>query len=119
MNKRGSVILHILVTGVVVAFIAAMLLRLTMFRFLVTSRSHKSAQMKRFDESALARLNSNWISGGVCSNFNGGSGLYSCSGAPGTCACTCTSPGAPTITAAVNGGACRITIDSPDLTPAP
>lgn len=117
MNNRGSVILHVLVTGVVVAFISAMLLRMTMFRYVVTARSHKSAQMKRYTEAVLAQLNSAWAGGQTCANF----GNYTCAGATvGFCGCTCTSAGVPSILTAPSGSApCQITISSPDLAPAP
>ena len=119
MNKRGSVILHILVSGVVVALVAAMLLRMAMLRYQITSRSHKAAQMKRMDESALARLTSNWASGQVCDNFPG----YTCAGSvPGSCGCTCppTNSNEPLILTGASGAApCQLTIQSPDISPAP
>ena len=122
MNHRGSVILHVLVTGVVVALLAALLLRMTMLRFMVTAHAHASSQMKRDDESALARIQSNWNSANaVCANNVPG---YSCSGAAGTCACVCTpvSVGDPTVTVSQPGGAgtpCRLSIQSVDLMPSP
>lgn len=119
MNQRGSVILHVLVTGVAVALIAALLLRMTMLRAVVTSRSHKASQMKRFDEAALARLQSNWSSGQMCTSFPG----YTCAGATaGYCGCTCTpsSAGDPIIYTSPSGSApCQLSIQSPDLAPPP
>lgn len=117
MNKRGSVILHVLVSSVVVALIAAVLLRMAMLRYLVTARSHKATQMKRLDEAALAQLNSNWSDTQMCTSF----GSYTCAGATaGYCGCTCTSAGKPTIVTSPSGAApCQISITSPDLAPAP
>jgi hypothetical protein len=115
MKKRGSVILHVLVTAVVVALVMAMILRGTFLRSLMTTRSHKAAQMRRSDESTLAVLNSNWDSNGVCSNFSS----YSCTGSAGSCGCTCTSAGEPTIVTASVGAVCQIKITSPDLMPPP
>lgn len=120
MNKRGSVILHMLITGVVVALIAAMLLRLTMLRVMMTSRSHKAAQMKRYDEAALARIHSFWASAGGAPCANNVPG-YSCAGTPGACNCTCTpaSAGDPTVTVTGALPSCKLSIVSPDLSPAP
>ncbi|MEK7384762.1 MAG: hypothetical protein AAB262_15965 [Elusimicrobiota bacterium] len=115
MNRKGSVILHVLVSGVVVALIAALLLRVTMLRFLLTARSHKATQMKRADESTLARLSSVWNSSQMCTDFSG----YVCTGTPGSCGCTCTSAGEPTVVATPVGPDCRLMITSPDLFPAP
>jgi len=112
--------LHVVVTGVVVALIAAMLLRVTMLRHLVITRSHKAAQMKRSDESSLARLQGTWnlTGNGVCTPFTGYS---SCSGSPGACGCVCTPDSAtdPVVTATPVGAACRIDIVSIDMMPAP
>ena len=123
MNLRGSVILHVLVTGVAVALIAALLLRMTMLRFVVTSRSHKASQMKRYDEAALARLNSNWASVGILSanNVPGYTSAPASASPPGTCGCTCTpsSAGDPTVITNSFGGACQLSIRSPDLAPSP
>ena len=48
-NQRGSVLLQVMVTSVLVALIAASLLRMSMLRYQVTSRSAKALQGKRVE----------------------------------------------------------------------
>lgn len=132
MNRRGGVLVHVLVTGVIVALIAAVILRVTLLRYVVTARTHKASQMKRYDEAALARITSNWSNVSFacatppcytsisCANNVPG---YTCSPAatspPGFCNCICTPSiaGYPTVT--VSGGppplACALSIASVDL----
>lgn len=125
-NRRGGVLVHVLVTGVIVALIAAVILRVTLLRYVVTARTHKASQMKRYDEAALARITSNWsnaLYGGtltsiICANNVPG---YNCSPSafspPGFCGCTCTPSvaGDPTVNTSLVGGECRLQIVSVDL----
>ena len=103
MNRQGSVILHVLVTGILVALIAALLLRVSFNSYLVTARTNAETVQLRQDSGALAVVIAGWNANNrVCSGGGGTSG-YTCPGAtPGTCACTCTVTGFPTATTSVN-----------------
>ncbi|HAZ08945.1 MAG TPA: hypothetical protein DCZ01_10590 [Elusimicrobia bacterium] len=126
MNHRGSILLHVLVTGVIVALIAGMIMRITLLRYVVTSRTHKASQMKRYDEAALARIHSSWSNapyGGVLLSISCADNVpgYRCSPPstipPGACDCTCTpaAAGDPTVIASAAGSACQLRIDSVDM----
>jgi hypothetical protein len=112
MNRQGSILIHVLVTGVIVALIAACILRVTLGSYLVTARANSDGIQKRQDEGALNALMSTWnTSASVCSAGAG----YACTGAAGTCGCTCTKAGSPTVTTAgaMSGnapGGCVVTI---------
>ena len=127
MGKRGTILLHVLVTSVLVAIIAATLLRMTLLRAAATARSAKIVAEKRNDQQMLASILSAWNSA------NGGAGQtcanvaiagYAYAGVPGSCNCTYTPnpqtnpPTLPTFTAAgaLNAvGGCPINIASYDL----
>jgi Tfp pilus assembly protein PilX len=117
MNRRGSVMMHVLVTGVVVALIAASLLQLSMMRLTVTNNAAKGGQAKRSDEAALARLMTAWNAvNGKCDSPTSAYG-YACAPAGANCSCTCapTLAGDPTVN--VSGpaaGPCRFDIVSID-----
>lgn len=129
-NRRGNILLHVLVTSVVIALIAASLLRLAVMRQQVTARATKATQERRYDDAALAALVTNWNAAGMsCANNIPN---YTCGPAaavsPGTCGCTCTPSAAnfPTIyTCPADGASCQIsragsppcqlTIQSPDM----
>ncbi len=88
MNKRGSILLQVLVTGVILAMISAAILRLTLGSSFLTARVNGEMVQKRADEGGLARLSAYWNANGLCtSNVTIG---YSCSGTSGSCNCVCT-----------------------------
>ena len=120
MNRRGSVLMHVLVTGVIVAFIAAGLLRLAMLRYEVTARAQRSAQDKRSAEGALSLLITYWnLNNTRCADVPGSGGYssYSC-GNTGTCDCTCTPTNAadPVIRsqASADPNVCSLRIATPE-----
>lgn len=120
LGRRGSVLIHVLMTGVVVAIIAAGLMRMTMLRYVASTRATGGTQARRSADSALNRALTYWNSVNiVCANNVPG---YSCGPAsitpPGTCNCTCTSAGNATIVVS-GGGAppCGVTITTPDPIP--
>lgn len=120
LGKRGSVLVHVLMTGVVVAIIAAGLMRMTMLRYVASTRAAGGAQARRAADSALNRALTYWNSANiVCANNIPG---YSCSPAsiasPGTCNCTCTSGSGATIVVS-GGGAppCNVSIVTSDPIP--
>lgn len=113
LNSRGSVLVHVLITGVIVAFIASGLLHMVLMNYIAVERASKGAQNRKEAESMLNRALTAWnAANAVCSNIPGG---LNCSGIPGTCECTCP-PGAvdpaPRIIATVIGGQCRVDLIS-------
>ncbi len=115
MNRRGSVLVHVLITGVIVAFIASGLLHMVLMNYVAVDRASKGAQNRKEAESMLNRALTYWnLANAVCANIPGG---LNCSGTPGTCACTCPAGAvapAPRIVAAVIGGQCRVDLISSD-----
>jgi hypothetical protein len=122
MGRRGSVLLHVLVTSALVALIAASLMRLAMLRYQVEHRTINVNAERRYDEAALGMLVSTWNSN---NNYCSNAGVYTCSGgAAGTaapltnCACTCTTASSgypPSIV--IPGGAppCQLSLTSTNL----
>lgn len=116
MNSRGSIMAHVLVTGVIVAVISASLLRMTLLNYTAMSRVASGAQEKKEAEAAFNRVMTAWnAANAVCSNTVPG---YACTGSAGTCACICTPADAafPTVTATIVAGACQVsatTVDGP------
>lgn len=118
-GRRGSVLLHVLVTGVLVALIAATLLRMSVLRYTLASRGGKALAEKRYDQAGFHAILTNWNQANtVCANNVPN---YSCAPAsaspPGTCSCTCspTLANFPTVTASLVGGNCQLNIVSTDL----
>lgn len=122
MSRRGSVLIQVLMTGVVVAIIAAGLLRLTMLRYVASARASSSTVARRQADATLNRALSYWNSSNVvCSDNIPG---YLCSPAftapPGLCRCTCTPAVAGEATIVVSGGGpppCTIDITTVDPLP--
>ena len=92
-RERGSILLHVMVTGAVMALIAATLLRMTMLRYQVSSRSQKILAENNDNQAVLSSILKAWNSA------NGGGGQtcanvviagYAYAGTPGTCNCTYT-----------------------------
>ena len=119
---RGSVLLHVMLTGVVVALIAATLLRMTLLRYQMGARSERVLKEKRDDQGALAAVMSAWnanISAAVpnpaCSATPAG---FTCAGiVAGTCGCSCTqtATGVTVSAAGPVGGPCHLALISPNL----
>ncbi len=106
-------LLHVLVTGAVVALIAASLLRLATLRYQVTARAQQATVERRSDEGAMARIISAWNAANQnCTAVPG----YSVSGSAGSCSCTLnpSSSGDPTVTAYMSGGNCTLKLVSSD-----
>lgn len=99
MNRKGHVLAQVLITGVLVSTIAVGLIQMVLLRYTVTQRSLQGAVKKKAAEGALSHLMTYWnVPGnGVCSDVGG----YDCTGTAGTCGCTCTRSGHPTVTTAV------------------
>lgn len=83
-NRRGSVLIHVLITGAVVAAIAAGLMKMVLMNYIVVDKATKGTQNRKEAESALNGLVSYWNANGVCTSFNG----YSCNQSFSPCTCT-------------------------------
>jgi len=128
MGKRGSVLLHVLMTGALLALISATILRLAMLRYMVTARTTNTTKERRYDEAAVSLLVSKWNATNVyCANVPN---YYTCSGgaagspAPLTsCNCNCTPVGGPltanfpTVFAITppNTPPCQLSVQSTDM----
>lgn len=118
MGKKGSVLLHVLMTGALLALISATVLRLAMLRYMVTARTTQVNQERRYNETALSLLTTQWNSANkYCASV---AGNYSCTGGLGysppliSCNCTCSPIGAVSATfpSVTSSGAppCQLTI---------
>ncbi|MDE2143609.1 MAG: hypothetical protein KGJ84_14470 [Elusimicrobia bacterium] len=127
MTKRGSILLHVLVTGALIALIAATLMRMAMLRYQVTAHATNGSIERRYDEAALSLLITQWNTTNVyCATVPG---YYTCSGALAgvpapitSCSCTCnrvisaTTTNFPdTVVGGAGGPPCQLTIQSPDM----
>ena len=115
MNKRGSILLHVLVTGALVALIAATLLRMAMLRYQVTVHATNTTKERRYDEGALNLIIGAWnsVNTACANNVPNYSCLPAAGAPPGNCGCTCTPtaaapPNYPTVTN--SGGAVPCTL---------
>jgi Tfp pilus assembly protein PilX len=122
MNRRGSVILHVLVTGMLVALIAAMILRVSTNSYIMTAHANADTIQTRAAEGALSRLSASWSVYGACTDtpdYNCGNPRPSSptGGEVGTCSCTCNpaSSSDPTVNASASAsGACNLQIVAVD-----
>jgi hypothetical protein len=118
LGRRGSILLHVMVTGALLALIAATLLRMSMLRYQMGGRGASVLAEKRDDQGALANVLAAWnANNAVCSAVPTG---YSCGAlSAGTCNCSCsttlTGGGTQVVSASVIGGVCTLSITSPDL----
>lgn len=116
LNRRGSVLLHVLVTGIVVAFIAAGLLRMVLMNYIAVDRATKGAQNRKEAEAMLQRALTYWNkTNSVCST----SAMFTCTGAGvGINQCSCACPSAAAVPRVVvtgpAAGPCVVTIISSD-----
>lgn len=124
-KERGSILLHVMVMGILMALIAATLLRTTLLRSQAAARSTNILQEKRDDHAALAAVTAAWNADrtiqDICSAAPPGwLGCVNAAVSPNNCNCTCTRPAGPgvdavTVTASLVGGACQLSIASADL----
>lgn len=117
LDRRGSVLIHVLITGVIVAFIASGLLNMVMMNYIAVDRATKGAQNRKEAEAMLQRALTYWNkTNSVCSTdaFN-----FVCTGGgvgANQCNCACPSASALPRVVVTGGGAppCVITIISSD-----
>jgi hypothetical protein len=106
----------VLVTGALMALIAATLLRMSMLRYQMGGRGAAVLQEKRDDQGAMANVISAWNNVNSVCGANPPTFGAGCGGNPGVCSCTCTQAvTGVTVTAAVVSGVCRLTLTSPSL----
>ena len=116
LSRRGSVLVHVLITGVIVAFIAAGLLRMVLMNYIAVDRATKGAQNRKEAEAMLDKALTYWNkSNQVCSTTP----LFPCTGGgvgANVCNCSCPSAVALPRVDVTGGGAppCTITITSSD-----
>lgn len=116
LNRRGSILVHVLITGVIVAFIASGLLRMVLMNYIAVDRATKGAQNRKEAESMLYRALSYWNeTNSVCST----GANFTCSGTGvgnNQCACACPSAAAVprVVVTGPLAGPCIVTIVSSD-----
>lgn len=117
LDRRGSVLVHVLITGVIVAFIAAGLLRMVLMNYIAVDRATKGAQNRKEAEAMLQRALTYWNkTNSVCSTD---ATYFPCTGAGvGANQCNCSCPNGTALprveVTGPAGGPCRITIISSD-----
>ncbi|MBI5210542.1 MAG: hypothetical protein HY927_11280 [Elusimicrobia bacterium] len=121
MGKRGSVMIHVLVTSVIMGLLAAGMVSIVMMQYRMEHRSAQGSQGASNDELALSLVISYWnLNNSNCTAFTtpavpGPAIAYTCGGGAviNTCSCNCTTVTAnfPVIQA-INGPPCRLTIVS-------
>jgi len=130
-RERGSVLVYVLVTALVVSVIAAGLTRMILNRYYAVEREASGVRNRKLAESGFDRLSAYWNTAGagnsnnVCAAPPAGIG-YSCSGttsgcscdsgASVSCDCVCSpsDPGDATVRVdAGSGGICVVTVTTP------
>ncbi len=104
--------IHVLVSGVIMAFIVSSMMGLMLMHFGLTTRSHNASAVKKDNEGALSRMLINWNETGQVCSWPPAAG-FTCTGTPGTCGCTCSAGNMPTVIARPdpgNANYCRIEI---------
>lgn len=121
-RRRGSVLLHVMVTGVLLAIISATIMRMALFRYQMAGRGANGLQEKRDDQAALASVLAVWNNNNaVCSGAPAG-WTVNIPTAAGTCGCKYTRnavvgpPAVNSVTVTTSGGVpCQVNIGSTDL----
>lgn len=85
-SERGVVLAQVLITTVILGYIAAMILRMVLQPAMVAANATQSASDAKKAEAAINRVQAAWIDGGDVCKSNAGLGVlcYSAS-----CGCTC------------------------------
>jgi hypothetical protein len=95
-NSKGQVLVSTIITALVVLLIAAGLMRLVFMRYTAANKVTVQLKSARCVQLAVAQFFSTWdrltspgsgVTDPLCSSA---SPLFSCSGTPGQCNCTCT-----------------------------
>lgn len=112
-GEKGTVLVHVLVTAVIVMIIAAGLMRVILMRYVAQNRFEDSGQNRRSAESAVAQVSAAWAKNGSCTavpNF----------GPPSAAGCSCeldgTGANAGVVVQAVPAGGAMPSWASPPFT---
>jgi hypothetical protein len=84
MNKRGAVLVHVLITSILVMVVATGLAQMLIQRQTISLKAAQGAAGRKQTEATLARLLSDWNQNGVCSAVTG---YQLIAGATGRCDC--------------------------------
>lgn len=94
LSQKGSILIHVLVTGVIVATIAAGLMSVLMMQYQAAHRAQLSHKGRLEAEELLHHIVTSWNANGSCSNITATANFpaLTCSGGSGSpaCGCTCT-----------------------------
>ncbi len=121
-GRRGQVLVHVLVTGVIVMILATGIARMLLMRYYAEARVEDGGAKRRLGESAIAEIQTAWSAANtVCAATPAGSLVTRATGAAGSCTnCTYTgtdalSGDAISVAAAVSGSGCslNVTVTSP------
>ena len=112
-RARGSVILQVMVSGMILAFIAASMLRMTLQPALTSANTVKTVAAAKTAEAALNRVKAAWsLAGRTCASDS--TVGVACEGEPGTCVCACRTAGLPSVlSSALPTGACTLSVTVP------
>lgn len=111
-GTRGSVILQVLMAGIILAYIAASLLRMTLQPSLSSANALKSVRDSKAAEASLNRVRAAWSLGGDTCASDSSVGV-DCGSHRGTCGCACAVSDLPQVVSTPAGGACSLTVRLP------
>ena len=91
-NKKGVVLLQVMILGIIIALLAAGMASMLLMRKYAASRLEENNIGLRADNGGLSQLLYSWNlknngNGGVCSSL---AGVYTCSPSAPSCKCKCT-----------------------------
>jgi hypothetical protein len=110
MNRRGAVLLQVLVTAVIAGLICASIMRARLQPAMTVANSVQRVENDAAEQGALNRVEQAWMAAGSSCASDNAAGV-TCRGAG--CSCTCSVAGLGTVSAAPSGGACALTVTSP------
>jgi hypothetical protein len=107
VNRRGSVLLQVLVASVVGGLICASIMRARLQPAMTVANAVLRVQNDVGEQGALNRVQQVWMAADASCTSDPAAGV-SCRGSG--CSCTCAVAGLGTVTAAPSGGACALTV---------
>lgn len=110
-GRRGVVLLQVLILAIVIGYISALLLRLTLQPAMTTALVVDGVGQRLTASAAYNKAQAAWQVGGVCGSAPG-LGVV-CTGSAGTCGCDCSMPGPASLHAELDGGTCRVSVVVP------
>ncbi len=104
MNKRGAVLIYVLVLAVIVGVITAGVVRMVLMNAVNTRRVVSGGQNRKEADALLSRATAYWnATNTVCSNIQGVPCNPPSVVSPGVCNCTCTAASGAKIVVAGGG----------------